>query len=81
MWWECSECGCHFKRSRRLEVCDECGTAGAIFGRSSLGSLDSPDDDAMLTWTYAGFDYDVWPAADARAVRGGDSSADEQRSR
>jgi hypothetical protein len=31
MWWECSECGCQFERVQPLAVCDECGTAGAIF--------------------------------------------------
>jgi hypothetical protein len=59
MWWECSECGGHSHGERAPVVCDECGTAGAIFVRAeaddSLGG--NPDADSLRdVWLHAGLE-------------------------
>ena len=63
MWWECSECGCQFERVQPLAVCDECGTAGAIFTLISPTNVEGPDDDVMAAWTRAGFERDMTSTA------------------
>jgi predicted amidophosphoribosyltransferase len=66
MWWECSECGGHIKRSRAPAVCPECGTAGVIFVPADVEDSIAGDpaaDSLRAVWLKAGLEHAHAPRA------------------
>jgi hypothetical protein len=66
MWWECSECGGQFERSRAPALCCECGTAGVIFVPADIQDPISgvPETDNLRSaWLRAGLEQARAPVA------------------
>lgn len=56
MIWECSECGEHVTRARPPIVCQDCGTAGAIFVRADEAEPAREPDNLHAAWLRAGME-------------------------